>query len=78
MSFGPRRTFQLSIRRDFRLSVMGSLNDSQIAHPGHEPKVVGTARCAVTARKAGGIIHTRSPDRRFMESGRMLSATFGM
>ncbi len=31
------------------------------------PKVVGTARCAVTARKAGGTIRMRPSERRFME-----------
>jgi hypothetical protein len=30
--------------------------------------MVGTARCAVTARKAGGTIRMRSSERRFMES----------
>ncbi len=46
---------------------MVSLNDRRIAHHGHEPAMVGTARCAVTARKAGGTIRMRSFARRFME-----------
>ena len=33
----------------------------------YKPEVVGTARCAVTARKAGGMVPMRSPARRFME-----------
>jgi hypothetical protein len=36
-------------------------------HWDHEPKVVGTARCAVTARIAGGMVRMRPPKPRFME-----------
>ncbi len=53
-----------------------SLKDSQIAHPVHEPKVVGTARCAVTARKAGGTIRMRPAERRFMEWANVLLTVF--